>query len=517
MARPNKGPGTLNTDGAVPDSARVGEMFISALPATPAARRWAFALVLLSVASFLALVSRAATPRTPIHAFIPVYEAARGFIELITGVLVYSQWIVLRSKSLFVLSCGYFFAVFMSVAYGLTFFEPLALANSLGGNPQTAAWLYMFGHGGFPFFVVGYAALRGTSQPMPRPRRPSTGFALCCGGMLLAAIGLTLLAIRGGPWLPPLMQGAAYAPAMRGVVSCVWAGSLVALLALWWRRRASSVLDLWLMVAMCASIIDIALAAVFNAGSYDLGFYAGRLYGLLAASLVLVALLVENAAIHARLVEVSSELMKLSSTDQLTGIANRRVFEGAIFREWRRAMRHETPLSLVMIDVDHFKRFNDQYGHVAGDKCLRAVAKVLNLTTRRATDLVARYGGEEFVVLLPNTTVAEAHRLAQAMCDAVGRLNIAHAKAPAGHVTISAGVACVRVASETELRLVTTHHGKEYTTAALTTPATIVQAADRALYTAKQEGRSRVSDFSLDLSVPNDWGHPPGTLERNKG
>ena len=507
IAPPTEEPRTLSSDGVSPDWLQVDRMFISTLPAAKPERRVAFVLVLASVAGFLFLVPRAGTPSPPVRIFIPVYETGLVFIELTTGFLVFSQWIGLRSRSLFILSCGYFFAAYMGLAYALTFFEPLPVAGFIGANPQSAEWLYMFRHGGFPFFVVGYALLRGSELPMKRPAHALGGMVACLASMLVAAVGLTLIAVfGGGRVLPNLMAGSRYAPAMFGVVSCVWAGSLVALLALW-RRRPNSVLDLWLMVAMCGAIFDIALSAVFNTGRFDLGFYAGRIYGLVAESLVLLALLVENAAIHSRLVKVSSDLVRLSSTDQLTKIANRRVFEAAIFREWRRAMRHESPLSLVMIDVDHFKRYNDEYGHVAGDACLRSVARVLQKTTRRATDLVARYGGEEFAVLLPNTTVPEAHRLAQQMCDAVGRLNIPHARSPMGHVTISAGVACVRIARESELRLVTTHAGKEFTMDTLTTPVTIVQAADHALYTAKQTGRSRVSDFSLDVPAPYDWGH----------
>jgi diguanylate cyclase (GGDEF)-like protein len=501
-------PRTLSAEGVTPDSLQVDRMFISTLPASRTERRWAFVLVLVSVGIFLLLLPRAGTPSPPVQIFVPVYETGLVFIELTTGFLVFAQWIGLRSRSLFLLASGYFFVAFMGLAYAATFFEPMPVAGWLAGGPQTAAWLYMFRRGLFPFFVIAYALLRSKEAPMTRPAHALSGIFTVVAATLVAAVLLSLGAIAGGNRLPSLTQGVRYGPAMVGVVGCVWAGSLVALFSLY-RRRASSVLDLWLMVAMCASIFDIALSGVSNSGRFDVGFYAGRTYGLLAESLVLIALLVENAAIHARLVKVSSELVHLSSIDQLTKVANRRVFEAAIFREWRRAMRQEAPLSLVMIDVDHFKRYNDEYGHVAGDSCLRSVAKVLQKTTRRATDLVARYGGEEFAVLLPNTTVPEAHRLAQQMCDAVGRLDIPHAKSPMGHVTISAGVACVRIARESELQLVTTHRGKEFTMDTLTTPVTIVQAADHALYTAKQSGRSRVSDFSLDVAAPYDWGHSP--------
>src|SRR5207245_6941412 len=120
--------------------------------------------------------------------------------------------------------------------------------------------------------------------------------------VLVAVVGLTLLATAGQSWLPAIMQGNHYTAAMILVVSSVWGLSLLALAVLWW-RRPHAVLDLWLMVVVCAWLFDVALAAVFNAGRFDLGFYAGRIYGLLAASFVLMVLLLENGKLYARLVE----------------------------------------------------------------------------------------------------------------------------------------------------------------------------------------------------------------------
>jgi signal transduction histidine kinase len=156
----------------------------------------------------------------------------------------------------------------------------------------------MFWHGGFPLFVIAYARLK--SVPSVRSST-SNGTALVgIAALVGAVVALTWLATAGAALLPPIMNGNRYTGAMIFVVSSVWLLSLAALYALW-RAKPHSVLDLWLMVVMCAWLCDIGLAAVFNAGRYDLGFYAGRLYGLLAASFVLVVLLFENAALHARL------------------------------------------------------------------------------------------------------------------------------------------------------------------------------------------------------------------------
>src|SRR5258708_10321624 len=152
----------------------------------------------------------------------------------------------------------------------------------------------MFWHASFPLFVVGYALL-------DRPaRQPVMGALLGAIAAVVAVVAcLTWLATAGEGALPAIMQGNRYTPAMIFIVSSVWMLSLAALLVLW-RRRERSVLDLWLMVVMSAWLFDIGLAAVFNGGRFDLGFYAGRIYGLAAASFVLVVLLLENATLHTR-------------------------------------------------------------------------------------------------------------------------------------------------------------------------------------------------------------------------
>src|SRR6266851_1715648 len=252
------------------------------------------------------------------------------------------------------------------------------------------------------------------------------------------------------------------------------------------------------MVVMCAWLFDIALSGVLNAGRYDLGFYAGRIYGLMAASFVLVVLLLENSRLYARLIEAhasdrrkAAELQRLSVVDPLTGIANRRAFDAALDQEWRRSLRHRSALCLLLVDVDCFKRFNDAYGHVAGDQCLHAVAQALAGNARRAGELAARYGGEEFAVLLPQTDLDEAHELAQRMCQAVRDLGIPHREsAVAPHVTISVGVASALVATASEPALSDDDAAAE---ARRASPTVLVKMADQALYRAKAAGSNRVT------------------------
>jgi diguanylate cyclase (GGDEF)-like protein len=200
--------------------------------------------------------------------------------------------------------------------------------------------------------------------------------------------------------------------------------------------------------------------------------------GYLVSSWVDVTELVRKG----RLLEDSNlRLMQQSNMDPLTGLANRRHFDEALAAECQRASRNEMHLSLLLVDIDHFKLFNDRYGHLAGDECLRRVASVLHRCVRRAGEMVARYGGEEFVILLPGSGIEHACNAAQQCLDKMHAEGIAHLDSPtAGHVTLSIGVASAR-----DRALV---------------PFSILNAADAAMYRAKSGGRAR-----YEMAEQEDW------------
>jgi len=310
------------------------------------------------------------------------------------------------------------------------------------------------------------------------------------------AFGVTLVATWGRHVLPEIMHGNQFTSIMDSVVWSVWMLNLLAL-AIVSRRKPYSELDLWLTVVMCAWLFDIALSAGFDAGRYDLGFYAGRIYGLAAASFILIVLLVRNGKLYVQLIRLreserakTDELRLLTTIDPLTGIYNRRAFDEALGQEWRRMMRHQTALSLLMIDVDYFKRFNDSYGHVAGDRCLRIVAELLALKARRAGEMAARYGGEEFALLLPHAGIVEAEKLAVLLCASVRDRKIPHRGSEvAPYVTISVGVASIA-----DLPKLAATLSREGTLSSATLPGAtaLVEIADHALYQAKIAGRDRV-------------------------
>jgi len=188
---------------------------------------------------------------------------------------------------------------------------------------------------------------------------------------------------------------------------------------------------------------------------------------------------------------MADELRRIATIDVLTGVANRRRFDEAIERECRRARRSGEPMALLMVDVDHFKAFNDRYGHPAGDACLRMLAQAMVHACVRPADLVARYGGEEFVVMLPQTPRAGAQHMAHRILDTIEALAIDHEASPTSrHVTVSVGVACYDADSESWIR---PSADSRFIDDTLTRgfPVELVQAADRALYCAKRAGRGQ--------------------------
>jgi diguanylate cyclase (GGDEF)-like protein len=252
-----------------------------------------------------------------------------------------------------------------------------------------------------------------------------------------------------------------------------------------WHDRGEDLPSRWpaIILLLLHALVHAARAAFI---ALDFGTYSS-LPDTLTAALVFEALLHSVGmaflllAIIKERAEVSNTrgLRRLALVDELTGLGNRRHFEEALNREYRRAFREMYPLSLLMIDADHFKAFNDRYGHPAGDDCLRAIARVIQSAAQRPGDLAARYGGEEFAVLLPRTGEAGAVLVAQHIHDGIAALGMEHAGTPYGRVAVSIGVAATTPGQEASGR------------------RKLVRAADHALYAAKAGGRNSTRTQSL--------------------
>ena len=281
-------------------SADQQRVFLSILPAQRTERRVALGMAVASIAISLAAAPFAKVQLARIDAFIPIYESALTFNDLITAVLLFGQFSILRSRGILLLACAYLFTGLMVIAHMLSFPGLFAEGGLLSGGPQTTAWLYMFWHSIFPLLVMIYA-LQPRAGGGPEIEMTPRAAILAGIAAVVAAVGACVgLTTFGHDLLPPVMAGNRMTPVITTVMAGVWLFSLAAA-SLLWRRRPHSVLDLWLMVVLCAWLCEVALSVMLNAGRFDLGFYAGRIFGLAAASCVLVVLLLETRALYARL------------------------------------------------------------------------------------------------------------------------------------------------------------------------------------------------------------------------
>lgn len=210
----------------------------------------------------------------------------------------------------------------------------------------------------------------------------------------------------------------------------------------------------------------------------------------LATAVPAAIALARHRRVEDTLRRAKTELTKLASTDQLTGLPNRRRFREVLDREWGRGVREGAPLAIVVLDVDHFKAFNDTYGHAEGDACLARIGLLLRETVFRPTDLAARYGGEEFALILPDTDLNGAIRVAERLRELIEDIGQPHRSSPIGLVTASLGVTSVVPDARIDSRV-------------------LFELADAALYRAKRGGRNRIESAMRDDAAQE----PPGRAE----
>jgi diguanylate cyclase (GGDEF)-like protein len=470
-------------------------LFLATAPADRREVHFALAAVLASTALFIAALPFSTVKLAAIPAFIPAYESALIVCDLITAVLLFGQFRFLRLPGLLVLASGYLFTAAIASVHALTFPGVFSSTGLLGAGPQSTAWLYIVWHAGFPIFVIAYAALKpGAAHELDTSRlvrrRSNSAILLGIAAVLVMVCAATVLVTAGHELLPVLLVSNRFAPALMVVVAICCALCIAAIVLLW-IRRPRTVLDLWLIVVMCVWIFDMGLSAAFNASRYDVGWYGGRIYGLVAASWLLIVLLgkmskqqAELAALSVQLSLANKALEQQSLHDGLTELANRRFFDTHLASQMGVARRHpQRMLALIMFDLDCFKAYNDRYGHVAGDECLKKVAEVLRSCCRRPSDMAARYGGEEFALILPDTDWNGAAHLAEHARYAVAQLRIPHASSAAAHfVSVSGGIAI-------------------FDPRASTTPGQLIAAADQALFQAKSLGRNRIGSAGGDSKV----------------
>jgi len=272
-------------------------MVLSVVPADAGNKRLALAVALASLVIFLALAPFAGRPLPPAPVLVVVFQVALIINDLVTAVLLVGQLRVARTQSSLILTCAYLFTALMCAAYLLAFPGIFREDGLLGDRAQSPAYLFIFWHFGFALFAIAYALRR----DMPTIHGTSRRAVLLAGcGVAALAAALATLAIAGSHLLPQVFAGDGYASPWGRYGQ--WVLTAAAILVLW-RRRPHSVLDLWILMTLLVLWFEIALVGIFNSGRFDVGFYAGRIYGVLGSLFVLGGLLVEQGGLYAGLLD----------------------------------------------------------------------------------------------------------------------------------------------------------------------------------------------------------------------
>ncbi|WP_431820853.1 diguanylate cyclase [Burkholderia sp. F1] len=434
---------------------------------------WFAALSALVILVTLGIAAPHANVALPVvEPFMPMCALTVFTTAGIAAFFLGAQFAVTRQPVLGALGGAYAFTALAVALQLLTFPGVFAPHGLLGALPQSAAWMWIFWHAGFPSFVLLalLARERMVRKAISAQRMRGWTIALIGGPAATAAL-LCVLALNVP--LPPAFRppGDAAVLPVNAAALVVWTLNALALAAVLLTGRLRTTLDLWLAIAVLACLTDTTLN-LLSTNRFTVGWYVARVFSMLTPGVLVCVLAWEVTMLYQRLFEAHTTLMRSSARDGLTGVYNRSHFNDHFHLLFLQSRRQGEPLSLLMVDVDHFKAYNDAFGHVKGDACLIAVANALTGVVRRPADLVARYGGEEFAIVLPNTGARGARLVAEEAREAVLRLNLP-TRGPAGRVSVSVGCA---TASPDEF----------------TMPDALIEAADAALYRAKDAGRNRI-------------------------
>jgi len=367
------------------------DFIISSLPPSLAQRRLALGVVLALMAALVVAAGPLSTVPLPrIDAFVPMYVAAMFVCDSITAFLLFAQFAIIRSHALLAISSGYLFSALIMIPWMLTFPGVFAPGGLLGAGLQSTGWLYILWHAGFPLFVMAYALLKSTDPSKRRWKGLRSAAILSTAAVTVAAVcAATLLVTAGQARLPTLMLDAVSRadshPYVRGGILLV--NAVAALTVLWVRR--SSVLDLWLMVVLCDYLIEVSQILIPSLGRFTVGWYAGRIFGLISASLVLFVLLFEITTLYARLRLLNEELEQrvVERTTELMQASEAQTRAQAELQQARNALAHRQRVSLlgeVAASLAHEIKQPIAAARIDAKVCLRALADDrLNLEAAR--------------------------------------------------------------------------------------------------------------------------------------
>jgi len=426
--------------------------------------------VLLLIA--LLLLPNLSTSLPEIKPFLPIYATSIVLLEGLTAYLLLSHFLSNRLLYLGAVAAAYLFMLPLVIIQLLVFpgvFNPSGL---LSAGSQSAVWIWVFWHGGFPSIML-LALLterRGQQLQASAEARIRWVWAFVLVPLVVGAV-LALFATWYSHLLPVLIAANSYQKLLHSPYAViVWLVNSIALLFMIRRSKAGGIMPVWLSLALFASLLDVTLTLL--AGQrYSLGWYAARVSSTCSATVLLGVLLWEMNRLYRDVQKDNEQLYQLTMRDALTSCFNRRYLDKRLSQELAMAARQQNCVGLLLLDVDHFKGFNDRYGHLAGDQCLKHVASLMQATLQRPADFVARYGGEEFVIVLPDTDSTGAMQVAERIRRMVQQEAIMIDNIPV-RVTASLGVA---VSDDGKMNA-----------------ADLINRADQALYQAKAQGRNQV-------------------------
>jgi diguanylate cyclase (GGDEF)-like protein len=420
----------------------------------------------------VAVAASSATLALPvIHSFMLVYALTALGAAGIAGLLG-AQFAVTRQPILGVLCGAYAFSVMALFLQLLTLSGVFDPTGFLGTRSHTFTRMWVFRHGGFSMFVIVavFTHIWFERRQICITDRGSWACFLIGGPVVIAAAFFGFMVYGEQSFVLSSSTGIGAFPNYATFV-VIWSLNVIAMVVVLLTGRLRAVIDLWLVVALLACLADTTLS-LLSEPRFSMGWYLVETLSMSTTGVLAGVLIWEAIIFYRRLFDAHASLLQTSIRDALTGVFNRSYFNEQFRREFDKAKRTGIPLSLIMVDVDHFKRYNDAFGHLKGDACLAAVASSLAEVVRRPADFVARYGGEEFAIVLPDADLHGASEIAVRVRDVVIRLRL-HAPTPLGYVTVSVGCASFEQGNQASMD-------------------ELIGAADAALYRAKVAGRNQI-------------------------
>ncbi|MFL9608605.1 GGDEF domain-containing protein [Methylobacillus sp. Pita2] len=456
--------------------------------------RWTtrFLMLLLITASLLAML-HATHPWPQLAAFAPVVATLVVLSTTTTALLLLLQFKIQKQ----------FFLVPLAGAYAIYALAAITSLISMHGSPVTpvntaaissstmsnwgAYWQF-----GFCGFIIIAMIFRKAADSFPQLNRISLG-KNTVPFMLTPLLGIILymLALNSGNLFSAIMSSAPIVTAPLGWGSWIMAAATFALVRTF--CSDNKLVTIFLSVAALSHLCHVSHLLI-DSTPFSANWYMAQLLSLFSSTTLLAVLILQLSQFSRDLADSHSALLEKAHKDSLTGIYNRGYFDDTAALEWRRAQRNNSSLSILMVDIDHFKEYNDQFGHIKGDKCLKKIAQTLHANMQRPGDFVARFGGEEFVVLLPNSTAEGCHAIARKLHMAVQKLKIS----AGNHRKVCVSIGHATWEGPYENRSINE----------------LLSQADLALYTAKRLGRNRIVRYE-DLAHSLAWSKslfPPGVM-----